>query len=180
MNTLKYRIIKSEKQYFEYCDTLEKLLGEGHVIVQDEVELLTLLIEKWDLENSSLNELNPIELLKHLMSENKLKSKDIAEILRLSKGTVSKILNYQKGISKETIRKLSTYFKISQEAFNRPYKLKDEIIRSSENTRFGNTKRGTVKTKESKKYTYNPGVIDLDKKTKQEKKKVEADKKVVS
>ncbi len=32
------------------------------------------------------------------------------------------ILNYLKGISKETIRKLSGYFKVSQEAFNRSHK----------------------------------------------------------
>ena len=57
------------------------------------------------------------------MEENKLKPKDLIEILDLSKGTVSKILNYHKGLSKDTIRKLSHYFKISQEAFNRPYKL---------------------------------------------------------
>lgn len=52
-----------------------------------------------------------------------LKAKDVGEILDLSKGTVSKILNYHKGLSKETIRKLSAHFELSQEAFNRPYDL---------------------------------------------------------
>jgi len=33
------------------------------------------------------------------------------------------MLNYKKGLSKEAIRKLSAYFKVSQEAFNRPHKL---------------------------------------------------------
>ena len=37
------------------------------------------------------------------------------------------ILNYHKGLSKETIRKISDYFKVSQEAFNRPYKLVNMI-----------------------------------------------------
>ncbi len=49
------------------------------------------------------------------------------EILGLSKGTVSKILNYQKGFSKETIRKLATHFKLYQEAFNRPYPLVNKV-----------------------------------------------------
>ena len=39
------------------------------------------------------------------------------------KGLVSDILNNKKGLSKEIIRTLATYFKESQEAFNRPYKL---------------------------------------------------------
>ena len=53
METLKYKIIKSKKQYFEYCDILEQLLDlkkKGKEI-KDEIELLTLLIEKWDKEN---------------------------------------------------------------------------------------------------------------------------------
>lgn len=37
---------------------------------------------------------------------------------------MSDILNYKKGLSKEVIRKLATHFKVRQEAFDRPYKLK--------------------------------------------------------
>jgi len=39
------------------------------------------------------------------------------------KGYVSDILNYKKGLSKESIRMLSERFKLNQQAFNRPYKL---------------------------------------------------------
>ena len=85
------------------------------------------MIEKWDNENNSLNDKDPIEILKTLMTENDLKATDLTKILGLSKGTVSKILNYHKGLSKETIRKLSNYFKVSQETFNRPYKLINDV-----------------------------------------------------
>ena len=141
METLKYTIIKTREQYNTYCDTLENLVLLDDKSVQDEVDLLTLLIEKWDAENNSFQELNPIELLKSLMEENGLKSKDLVQILNLSKGTVSKILNYHKGLSKETIRKLSDYFKVSQEAFNRPYKLINEVNRHFRNASLMNTKK---------------------------------------
>ncbi len=141
METLKYTIIKSEKQYNEYCDKLEMLICEENMTVQDEIDLLTLLIEKWDKEHNTLMDLNPIELLKSLMADNGLISKDLVEILGLSKGTVSKILNYQKGLSKETIRKLSNYFKLSQEAFNRPYKIVNEVNRHFRNASLMNTKK---------------------------------------
>ncbi len=91
---------------------------------QDEVELLTFLIEKWDQDHNSFEDSDPIELLRSLMEEHKLKSKDLVEILGVSKGLVSAILNYKKGLSKEIIRALATHFGLSQEAFNRPYKLK--------------------------------------------------------
>jgi HTH-type transcriptional regulator/antitoxin HigA len=63
------------------------------------------------------------------MSEHQLKAKDLVDICGLSKGTISKILNYQKGLSKDSIRSLSNYFKVSQEAFNRPYLLRNEVNR---------------------------------------------------
>lgn len=129
METLKYTIIKSEEQYFNYCNSLEKLLDLDDESVIDEVELLTLLIEKWDSEHNTLRDLDPVELLNVLMAEHNIKAKDLVDILDISKGTVSKILNYNKGLSKDVIRKLSDYFKVSQEAFNRPYRLVNEKSR---------------------------------------------------
>ena len=125
MKTLKYTVIKNKTQYNKYCDILENLLQLKNT--EDEVDLLTVLIEKWDSEHNFFEEYNPVELTKTLMKENNLNSKKLAEILDLSKGTISKILNYQKGFSKNTIRKLSNDFKISQEAFNKPYKLNNHF-----------------------------------------------------
>lgn len=133
METLKYTVIKSEEQYFNYCNSLEKLLDLDDESFIDEVELLTLLIEKWDSEHNAFRELDPIELLNELMAEHNLKAKDLVDILGISKGTVSKILNYNKGLSKDVIRKLADFFKVSQEAFNRPYRLLNERSRQTDN-----------------------------------------------
>ena len=138
-----YSIIKTDRQYNEYCNVLEELLAQDKKAVSDEIELLTLLIEKWDTEHNSFDDLNPVELIKALMEENNLKPKDLIEILDLSKGTVSKILNYHNGLSKETIRKLSAYFKVSQEAFNRSYKLVNEVNRYFRNASPMNTEKET-------------------------------------
>ncbi len=143
METLKYKVINSENQYYNYCNILEKLL-ESNVInnaTQDEADLLTLLIEDWDSRNSKLTtDQNPIEFLQILMQENQLKAADLVKILGISKGLVSDILHYKKGLSKEVIRKLADHFKVSQEAFNKPYMLilkeyqteRDEISKVAE------------------------------------------------
>jgi len=127
MKNLKYTVIKLETQYNLYCDTLAILLEskETDQGLRDEIELLTLLIEKWDSEHSFFKDVDPIVLLHSLMQDHKLKAKDLSAILGVSKGLVSDILNCKKGLSKDIIRVLSAYFKISQEAFNRPYKLKN-------------------------------------------------------
>lgn len=144
METLKFTLIKNKEQYDKYCTILEDLIAQDDKKVQDEIDLLNLLIEKWDGEHNTLSDSDPIEILKALMTEHNLKAKDLIDILDLSKGTVSKILNYHKGLSKETIRKLSDRFKVSQEAFNRPYKLINEVNRHFRNASLMNTQKKFV------------------------------------
>jgi HTH-type transcriptional regulator/antitoxin HigA len=127
METLKYKVIKNRSQYNQYCKDLEILLGKNsNKAIQEEIELLTLLIEKWDREHNSFEEVDPIRLLYSLMEERKMKPKDLVALLEMSKGYVSEILHYKKGLSKDVIRKMAEHFKVSQAAFNRPYKLKDK------------------------------------------------------
>lgn len=126
MVALKYKIIKTKAQYKQYANQLEELVFADFKSkeMKEEIELLTLLIEKWDREHSTFDDVDPITLLHSLMEGGNMKAKDLVEILGVSKGLVSDILNYKKGLSKENIRTLAEFFKVSQEAFNRPYKLK--------------------------------------------------------
>ena len=135
MATLKYKVITSKVQYRAYTNALEELIFSGSKDrnTKDEIALLTLLIEKWDAEHNTFDELDPVELLHSLMQDHNLKARDLVEILDIGKGYISDIVNYKKGLSKDVIRKLSEHFKVSQEAFNRPYKL---IV--SENSRLRN------------------------------------------
>jgi HTH-type transcriptional regulator / antitoxin HigA len=144
--TIKYRIIKTKRQYDEYCRELQSLLEQNDDKNEDEIELLTLLIENWDSKQYQEPDLDPVQIIKALMDEHHLKAKDLTEILNLSKGTVSKILNYQKGLSKDTIRKLSDHFKLTQETFNRPYKLRNTVNRKFKNEALMNTRKEILNT----------------------------------
>lgn len=55
---------------------------------------------------------DPIELIRSLMKERNMKSKDLVDVLGVSKGHVSSILHYKKGLSKQNIRTLAEYFNI--------------------------------------------------------------------
>ena len=147
MANLKYKVITSKTQYKEYSNALEELVFSGAKDrnTKDEIALLTLLIEKWDEEHNTFEDVDPVQLLRSLMHEHNMKPKDLVQVLNISKGYVSDILNFKKGLSKEVIRKLASHFKTSQEAFNRPYKL---VV--AENARFRNasvmnTKKELVK-----------------------------------
>ncbi len=117
---MKYTIIKSKKQYFEYCSRIE-LLGEikkKSKDINEEIELLQLLIEKYDSEQIQRNSIPPHDLLKALMTEHGMKGIDLARLLQVSPGLVSDMLNGKKALSKNSIRILSEYFRVKQEAFN--------------------------------------------------------------
>ncbi len=119
-----YTIIRTEEQYWKYCNDLEKLTNEYRENPSDElIETVSLLIEKYDEAHATLEELDPIQLLKSLMEDNHMKQRDLAQLLAISKGHVSDILNYKKGLSKNVIRLLSDRFKVRQDAFNRTYEL---------------------------------------------------------
>ena len=137
MSSLKYLVIKSKTQYKEYCKLLENLLNSKSKSkeLNDEIDLLTVLIEIWDSAHNTFDDTNPIELLKHLMSEKNMRPKDLVSLLNISKGLVSDILNYKKGLSKDVIRILAGHFKISQEAFNRNYNLKTTSVSRIKNSK---------------------------------------------
>lgn len=143
METLQYKIIKTDAQYNRYCDALEALVDSGKKTraVQDEIELLTLLIEKYDAEHNTFDDADPIELLKSLMKDHKMKAVDVANLLDVSKGLVSDMLNYKKGLSKDTIRILSERFKLNQEAFNRPYELHVPVDRKFKDAKMMNSRK---------------------------------------
>ena len=119
---LKYKVISSRTQYNKYCNELEELLKSNPITFKEEIKLLTLLIENY--QNNIESDVDPVTLLKELMAQHNMQNKDLAEILQLSKATISKMLNYQKGFSKNTIRVLAEYFSLKQEAFNKTYKLR--------------------------------------------------------
>lgn len=147
METLQYKIIKTDAQYNRYCDALETLIDSGKKTkaVQDEIELLNLLIEKYDTEHNTFELADPIALLKSLMKDHKMKAVDVANLLDVSEGLVSDMLNYKKGLSKDTIRILSERFKLNQEAFNRPYELHVPVSIKFKDARMMNSRKNLVK-----------------------------------
>jgi len=152
MATLKYKVITSKIQCKKNSNVLEQLIFSEakNRNTNDEIALLTVLIEKWDVKHNSFEEVDPIRLLHSLMQEHNLETTDVAEILDISKVYVSRILNYKKGLSKDIICKLTMYFKESQEAFNRSYKFVVPCNSRLRNGSVMNTKKKLVRLRRTR------------------------------
>lgn len=124
LTDIKVRLIKSEEEYAKYCQTLEQLGNmEPTTEIEDLIEVIELVISEYNERMFSVADSDPISFLKDLMETHNLNQQDLCEILGISKSSVSLIMNYQRGLSKDVIRKLSAHFSMKHEAFNRPYTL---------------------------------------------------------
>ena len=88
---MKYKVIKSKEQYDQYCDILEQLLIT--VSHKDEIDLLTLLIECWDHDHNSFDNVDNVTILRFLMQEHGLREVDLGDIVGVGRGLVLEVLN---------------------------------------------------------------------------------------
>lgn len=121
---LRYTVVKSLEQYTEYCNIYERLMNESETQHQQELELLSLLINEYEQRTSPTLDLNPIELLKSLLDDVEGSNANFARSIDISPQLLCDVLNYRRSISKNLVIKLANRFKMQQEAFSRPYELK--------------------------------------------------------
>jgi HTH-type transcriptional regulator / antitoxin HigA len=81
----------------------------------DELEILGILIEKYEDENYPIEAPDPIEALKFRMEQMGYKQKDVAKILGY-KGRVSEILNRKRKLTIDMVRKLHNKMQIPLES----------------------------------------------------------------
>lgn len=148
-----FKVIKSTKQYHEYVTAHMNLWKKPTQENEDDRELLELLIEKWESETLKREEddSDPIEFLQWLMENHNLSAIQLSKDLEITKGTMSKILNRKKGLSKHVIRKLAERFKMTQEAFNREYPLQTDKKKSSLGTTTTSANKIVSSTRSDKK-----------------------------
>ena len=117
---MKYSVIKSKRQYLDYCNALEQLgeIKRPSKMVRDEMELIQLLIDAYDAAQWKIKKIPAHVLLKSLMNEHKMSGVTVANLLNVSPSLVSDMLHGKKAFSKNSIRTLAAYFKVSQETFN--------------------------------------------------------------
>jgi len=151
---LKYPVIRNYKQYYQYCEILESLLEEKNQTnkIEDEIDLLTVLIEKYDDEQTSRSTLDPVQLLYTFMAEHNMSASDLSKKLDVGKSYISEILNYKKSFSKDIIRGLAKLFKVKQEAFNREYPLLAQKIIKPGKTKYASKKSNSYSVNDTAIY----------------------------
>lgn len=106
------RPIKTEKDYEKAMLRLENIFdAEQGTPEGDELEVLSLLIEKYEDENFPIELPDPVEAIKFRMEQSGLTQTDLANIVG-QKSRASEILNRKRKLSLDMIRQLHEKWRI--------------------------------------------------------------------
>jgi HTH-type transcriptional regulator/antitoxin HigA len=113
--------IRNEKDYQKALKRLEKLFDAKKGSKDgDELEVLSILIDRYENEKFPIGMPDPIEAIKFRMEQMGMKQKDLAEVMGF-KSRVSEILNRKRKLTLEMIRKLNETLRIPTEVLVQKY-----------------------------------------------------------
>ena len=105
-------IIKTDKEYKNAISRIAQLMdAEPNTPEGDELELLSLLVEKYGKEKYPLPEADPVDVIQYYMEQRGLKAKDLVGIIG-DKAIVSKIMNRERKLNLKMVRNLHLKVKI--------------------------------------------------------------------
>ena len=111
-------LIRTEEQLEAYTKALYGLTSEPRPTPAqaEAIELLTLLIERFEEEHYSLPKASPADVLRFLLSQHGLKQRDIAADLG-GESVVSEVLSGKRKLNAAHIEQLSKRFRVSPAVF---------------------------------------------------------------
>lgn len=111
-------LIHSDEELAEYTKALFELTAKSHRTTEEEeaIELLTLLIERYETEHYPVPDADPVDVLRFLLHQNGLSQRDIVSELG-SESTVSLVLSGKRRLNRGHIERLSRRFHVSPSVF---------------------------------------------------------------
>jgi HTH-type transcriptional regulator / antitoxin HigA len=111
-------LIHSDEELAEYTAALFDLTAKADPTQEEEeaIELLTLLVDRYESQRYPLPDVEPAEMLRFLLEQNGLSQRDVAAELG-SESTVSLVLSGRRPLNRDHIARLSERFHVSPAVF---------------------------------------------------------------
>jgi HTH-type transcriptional regulator/antitoxin HigA len=131
---MKAKLVKTEQEYNQACERIYTLMNSQENAIEpdsvkgEEIELLSLLVEKYEKEHYPVEAPNPIEAIKFRMEQMNLKQVDVAPLFG-GKTRVSEVLNAKRPLTLKMITLLNRYLGIPLESLvdgNKEVRLKPD------------------------------------------------------
>ena len=113
---MKLKPIRNDRELNRALKRIEALWGaKSGTPKGDELEILMLLVERYEDEHFAIPASDPVEAIKFLMEQNDLTRKDLEPYIGAS-GRVSEVLNKKRNLTLPMIKKLHKGLKIPYES----------------------------------------------------------------
>jgi len=113
---MKLKPIKSDRELNRALKRMDELWGaKSGTPKGDELDILMLLVEKYEDESFAIPKSDPVEAIKFLMEQNSLSRKDLEPYIGAS-GRVSEVLSRKRTLTLAMIKKLHAGLKIPYES----------------------------------------------------------------
>ncbi len=113
---MKLKPIKNDRELNRALKRIDELWGaKPDTPKGDELDVLMLIVEKYEDENFAIPSSDPVEAIKFLMEQNSLSRKDL-ELYIGTSGHVSEVLNKKRNLTLTMIKKLHDGLKIPYES----------------------------------------------------------------
>lgn len=111
-------VIHTEAQNAEFIAKLEALASKEQVTEAEMkmIELLTVLVEKFESTSDPLPEAGPLDIIRHLMEAHGLRQKDLVDIFS-TESIASAVLNGKRDLTRDHIRRLCARFGVPADVF---------------------------------------------------------------
>ena len=121
---MNWTIISNKEEYEQALKRLEVIFDSNPKdSTFKEAELLTMLIENYELETEPVfSDPDPIEVIKYKMEQSNMRSKDLAKIIG-GKSKASEILNKKRRLTLKMIRQINRLLGIPAEVLIGEYEL---------------------------------------------------------
>jgi len=116
------RPIRTQEDYEAACGRIDEIFhAEPGTPEDDELEILTTLVDRFEEEHYPIGMPHPVEAMKIRMEDLGMSRKDLMEFLDKSSGRVSDILNCRRPLTLADIRKLSRLLHIPVDVLAQEY-----------------------------------------------------------
>jgi HTH-type transcriptional regulator/antitoxin HigA len=120
---MEIKIIKTEEQYKIYLKRMREIFNaEEGSPESDELDMLALVLDKYEEEYYPIPEPDPISAIQFMMEQMGINDKELGEIIN-SRSRVSEILNRKRKLTLAQIRTLTKHLKIPADVLIKEYEL---------------------------------------------------------
>jgi HTH-type transcriptional regulator/antitoxin HigA len=113
--------LRNDRQHALAVEMIDRLMARPKLTKGQELYLETMvqLVQAYEAEHHAIDtaDIRGIDSLRHLLEENGMNASDLARLLGIHASMGSKILNGDRSLTVDHLRKLSARFKVSPELF---------------------------------------------------------------